>query len=321
MSHDVGESELDPPAPGTRPHPLPNAAAAMAWLTVEHQHVLAAQHTAETQRRYRVVWQLAWTLYTFFVRWGYRDEVLATWQAAVAATAHLPDPAARALAHRRLGRAYARLGHHDDAISHLRRALDLAEDLTEQAHIHHAFAAAWERHADYRRALEHARRALDLYRWLGLPLLEAHALTAMGSSAVHLGDYDTARQHCQNALVLCRRHRDPAGEADALGTLGRAAHHAGHHNQGAHYYREALHLYRALGNTTADAGTLVDLGHSHNALAQRTDARAAWQEALELYRRQGRHADAVQVQQQLDDLGRRNGDPSVQDNEITGSIP
>jgi tetratricopeptide (TPR) repeat protein/transcriptional regulator with XRE-family HTH domain len=312
--------ELDPPAPGTLSHPLTDTAAALAWLTVEHQHVLAAQHTAETQRRYRVVWQLAWTLYTFFVRRGYRDEVLATWQAAVAATAHLSDPAARALAHRRLGRAYARLGQHEDAISHLRRALDLAEDPTEQAHIHHAFAAVWERHADYRRALEHARRARDLYRRLDLPLQEAHALTAMGSLAVHLGDYDAAREHCQTALVLCRRHRDPAGEADALSTLGRAARHAGHHNQAVHYYREALHLYRTLGNTTAAAGTLVDLGRSHHALAQRTHARAAWQEALELYRQQGRHADTAQVQQQLDDLDRRNGDPSAQDNEITGSV-
>jgi tetratricopeptide (TPR) repeat protein/transcriptional regulator with XRE-family HTH domain len=312
--------ELDPPAPGTRPHPLPDAAAALAWLTVEHQHVLAAQHTAETQRRYRVVWQLAWTLYTFLVRRGYRDEALAAWQAAVAATARLPDLAARALAHRRLGRAYSRLGQHEEAISHLRRALDLAEDPTEHAHIHHAFAAAWERQADHQRALEHARRALDLYRLLDLPLLEAHALTAMGSAAVHLGDYDTARRHCQTALVLCRRHRDPAGEADALSTLGRAAHHAGDHNQAVHYYREALRLYRTLGNTTAAAGTLAGLGHSHNALAQRTEARAAWQEALELYRRQGRHADIERIQQQLDELDRRNGDPSAQDKDRRGSV-
>ena len=290
--------ELDPPAPGTVPHPLPDAAAALAWLTVEHQHVLAAQRTAETQRRYRVVWQLAWTLYTFLVRRGYRDEVLAAWQAAVAATARLPDPAARALAHRRLGRAYSRLGRHEDAVSHLRQALDLAEDPTEQAHIHHAFAAAWERREDHRRAGEHAQRALDLYRRLGLPVQEAHALTAMGSSAVHLGDHATARQHSQAALVLSRRHRDPAGEADALRTLGRAT----QHNRAVGLYREALHLYRTLGNLTAAADTLADLGDAHNALAQRTQARAAWQEARELYRRQGRHAGAGRVQRQLDEL-------------------
>ncbi|WP_240522152.1 ATP-binding protein [Amycolatopsis vastitatis] len=302
--------QLDPPAPGTRPHPLSDAAAALAWLTAEHAHVLAAQHTAESQHRYRVVWQLAWTLYTFLVRRGYRDEVRTAWQTAVAATAHLPDPAARALAHRRLGRAYSRLGQHEDAISQLRRALDLTEDPTEQAHIHHAFAAAWERRADHRRALEHAQRALDLYHRLGFPLLEAHALTAIGSSAVHLGDYDTARQHCRTALVLCRRHHDPAGEADTLHTLGRAAHHASHHNQAVHYYEEALRLYGTLGNTTAGADTLADLGHSHIALGQYDHARAAWQQALQLYQGQHRDLDVQRVQQQLDTLHHFTGEPA-----------
>ncbi len=296
--------ELDPPTPGTRPHPLPDAAAALAWLTVEHPQVLAAQHTAEVQRRYRVVGQLAWTLYTFLVRRGYRAEVLATWQAAVAAADRLPDAAAGALAHRRLGRAHSRLGRHDEAISHLRRALDLAEDPTEQAHIHHAFAAVLERRADYRQAMEHAHQALALYRRLGLPLLSAHALTAMGSAAVHLGEYDSARDHGQAARELCHRHHDPAGEADALDTLGRAAYHTEHQHVALAHFREALGLYRSLGNTTAAANTLVNLGRAHHALAQHEDARAAWQEALDLYRQQGRDAEAAEVQRRLN--GSRN---------------
>ncbi|MDR6593576.1 tetratricopeptide repeat protein [Saccharothrix longispora] len=294
-----------PPAPGTSPQPLPDLPSALAWLDAHHSHLLAAQHTAATCHRHQAVWHLAWTLTNFHQRRGHRHDELTVWLAAVDVTAHLADPLTRALVHRFVGRAYAVVGRHEQAIGHLDQALSLARrhhEPTQQAHTHFTLARTWGQQGDYRRALEHAEDALTLVRTHGTPLGEADALNQMGWYAACLGHYDTAREHCQAALTLHRRHYNPVGEAATQDSLGYIAHHTGRHREAIHHYRQALTLRRTLGNTTQTTDTLDNLGHPHAALGQHQQARSAWQEALTLYRKQGRDTDARRVQQQLDDL-------------------
>ncbi|MBM7857313.1 DNA-binding SARP family transcriptional activator/tetratricopeptide (TPR) repeat protein [Lentzea nigeriaca] len=296
----------DPPVAGVHPHPLPDAAAAIAWLEVEHATLLATQRAAVALSRHHVVWHLARTLDTFHLRRALLRDALAAWRAAVDAAAHLSDPAARSLAHRFLGRVCSRLGLHEEATCNLNRAIDLAKrhrDLTGQAHTHQALAAAWERRGDDRRALDHARHALDLYRTLDHQEWEADALNLVGWYAARLSEFDTALDHCRGALALHRRHRHPDGEAAALDSLGFIAHHTGEHWKAVKRYHRALTIFRSLGNTYEVADTLDHLGHPHAALGQHDQARKAWQEALELYRQQGRGDAAARVRRQLDGLG------------------
>nr|WP_246018797.1 BTAD domain-containing putative transcriptional regulator [Saccharothrix australiensis] len=295
----------DTPAPGVHPHPLSDAAAALAWLEAQHATLLATQRTAATLGRHHVVWHLAWALDTFHFRRGHRRDALATWRAALAAAEHLSDLTARSRAHRLFGNACARLGRYGEAAGHLDRALALARQHhgpIEQALTHYALTAAWERQGDDRRALEHARHALDLYRTLDLPVWEADALNAVGWLAARLGEFDTARDHCLAALALFRRHRYTDGEATTLDSLGFIAHRTGDHQQALDHYHQALTLYRALGNTYHVANTLDRLGQPHAALARTGQAQAVWREALALYRDQGRDDDADRVQKRLDDL-------------------
>ncbi len=295
----------DPPAPGVHPHPLPDATAGMAWLEAEHATLLATQRTAATLGHHRVVWHLVCALDNFHWRRGHRHDALATWRAALEASAHLPDPATRSRAHRNLGRAYSRLDLHEEAIGHLDRALALARqhhDPAEQAHTHYALTMAWELRGNDRRALDHARHALDLYRTLDQPMWEAEALNAVGWYAARLGEFDTAREHCLAALTLHRHHHDPTGEAATLDSLGLIAHHIGDHRQAVDHYHQALALFHTLGNAYQVAETLDSVGHPHAALGHHEQARKAWREALELYREQGRDTDAQRVQRQLDDL-------------------
>ncbi|MGW4109710.1 BTAD domain-containing putative transcriptional regulator [Actinosynnema sp. NPDC004786] len=291
---------LPPPSvPARPPADLPEA---MAWLDAEHANVLAAQQVAAAQGRRDVVWQLAWTLYTFHYRRGHTHENLALWQAALAAS--LPDPPA--LVHRHLGVSHAYLGHHDRATDHLHRALAVAErqgDPTEQANTHRQLAWTWERRGDDRRAMAHARAALDLYRALDQTVGEVRALNQVGWYAVRLGDYDTAREHCLAALTANRRHHSTASEADIHHSLGWIEHHAGRHRQAVGHYERALALFRDLGDAVGVAGTLDHLAEPHAALGHTDRARAAWQEALELYRDQGRAADVDRVRRRLGDLG------------------
>jgi tetratricopeptide (TPR) repeat protein len=295
----------DPPAPGVHTHPLSDAASGMDWLEAEHGTLLATQRAAVALGRHHVVWHLAWALETFHIRRAHRRDALASWQAALEAATHLPDPATRIRAHRNLGRACARLGLNGEATEHLDQALALAvrhREPAEQAHTYQQLALAWERRGDDRQALTHARLALDLYRTLDHPVWEADALNQVGWYAARLGDFGTARDHCLAALTVLRHHRDPAGEADTLDSLGLIAHRTGDHQQAVDHYHQALTLYRTHGNTHGVADTLECVGHPHIALGHHDQAREVWLEALKLYRDQGRDADAERVQQQLDEL-------------------
>ncbi|MET9002756.1 tetratricopeptide repeat protein [Amycolatopsis sp. NPDC004169] len=295
----------EPPAPGVHPHPLPDTAAAMAWMDAEHATLLATQRTAATLGHHHTVWHLAWNLNTFHNRRGHRHDAVTTWQAALDAADHLPDPTTRSRTHRHLGHACSSLGLHEQSITHLEQALDLAlrhHDPTEQALTHQALALAWEQRGDDRQALEHAHRALDLFRALDQPVGEADALNLVGWYAARLGRFDTAREHCQTALTLTQRHHDPAGEASTLDSLGYIAHHTGDHHQALDHYHHALTLLRRLGDAYLVADTLDSVGHPHAALGQYEQARTVWREALELYRDQRRDADAERVQHQLNDL-------------------
>ncbi|MEU0532339.1 ATP-binding protein [Amycolatopsis tolypomycina] len=295
----------EPPAPGVRPHLLPDTAAAVAWLDAEHATLLATQRAAVTLGHHHTVWHLAWNLTTFHQRRGHRHDAVTTWQAALEAADHLPDPATHSRTHRLLGLACARLGLHEQATTHLEQALDLAvrhHNPTDQAHTHQALALAWEQRGDDRQALEHAHHALDRYRSLDQPVAEAVALNTVGWFAARLGRFDTAREHCQAALTLHRHHHNPGGEAAALDSLGYIAHHTGDHHQALDHYHHTLTLRRTLGNAYQVAETLDSMGHPHAALGRYEQARTVWREALQLYRDQGRDADAERVQHQLDDL-------------------
>jgi len=295
----------DPPAPGAHPHPLPDAAAATAWLEAEHATLLATQRTAVALGRHHAVWHLAWTLNTFHHRRGRLRDALATWQAALDAAAHLPDPTTRSRAHRHLGVACSQLGLYEEAIGHMDRALDLAvhhQDPTEQARTHRSLAVAWGRRGDDSRALDHAQHSLDFHRTLDQPVMEADALNVVGWFAARLDEFDTARAHCHAALALYRHHNDPTGEAATLDSLGLIAHRTGDHHQAVDHYHQTLALYRTLGHAYQVADTLDSVGHPHAALGNHDQAHVVWREALELYREQDRDTDAQRVQRQLDDL-------------------
>ncbi|GAA3463408.1 BTAD domain-containing putative transcriptional regulator [Saccharothrix longispora] len=291
-----------------QPHPLPDEAAALAWFDAEHACLLAAQHTAATEQRHHVVWQLAWCLDTFHHRRGLLQDQVLTWSAGLAAAEHLDDTAVRARAHRSLGRAHSALRRHDLAVAHLDRALAAAEALDDRpgrAHTHFALANArdlWEEHEP---ALHHAHRCLDLYRELGNTVWTARALNLVGWCAARAGDHATAREHCRAALALYENQDDPDGRAATLDSLGYIAHRVGRHHESVERYQQALALRHRIGDTFQEAQSLEGVGHPHAALGRHDRARAAWRAALRVYRDSGLTEDAARVRRWLDGLGCR----------------
>ncbi|WP_121394598.1 ATP-binding protein [Actinokineospora cianjurensis] len=292
------------PPPSTSPPEVPfGTAAAWAWLSAEHACLLAAQRVAGDQGHPHTVWWLAWGVDTFHFRRGYRDDRVAVWESAVEAARHLPEQDRLAIAHRYCGLAHAEVGRHEMAFDHLRHALDRAHhggDQTQRARAHQAFAWVWGLLDADRLALWHACRALDLFHVLDNSMWQAAALNTMGWHAARLGDFDSAREHCRAALALFRARDNPNGEAATLDSLGYIEHHCGNHASAVDHYRQSLELRSIAGNAYRIANTLDGLGHPYAALGQVEQARAVWREALALYREQGRSADSVRVQDNLD---------------------
>ncbi|WP_033432902.1 ATP-binding protein, partial [Saccharothrix syringae] len=297
---------LDDLVPGTRPEPLADQGAALAWLTAEHPSLLAAQRLAAERGWHRRVWQVAWALQTFHIRRAHLQDGVATWRAALTAAEHLDDPGARIGAHRSLGVFCANTGAHDEAVGHLREAVALAERTGDRAalsHAHHALARAWETRGDDRRALEHAELALGLFRELGNRDFEVDALNSVGWFEARLGEFERARAHCGAALELAREDGDEGMQAASSDSLGYIAHHSGRHAEALEHYGRATALFRANGDTHYLADCLDRLGRPHVVLGQRERARAVWREALELYLAQHREEDAERVRRQLAELG------------------
>ncbi|HUN35083.1 MAG TPA: BTAD domain-containing putative transcriptional regulator [Trebonia sp.] len=300
--------ELDPPGRGSRPLPLTDATAAMAWFDAEHANVLAAQRSAAERGWHQAVFEMAWTLFAFQRHRGLRHAQLAACQAALTAVGHLRDHATEIHVHRLLGRAYVSHGRHEEALAHLDQALALADQhgsVTERANSELALSFAHARLGQDQRALGHAERALDFFSTLESPSWQAAAHNAVGWCAARLGDYDTGRIHCQKALDLLYRHeQDPDTQADVLDSLAYIEHHTGHQREAIDYYRQALALRRSLSHVSATAIMLERLGHPQAELGQHDEARAAWREALTLYRELGYTEDAERVERQLDALDR-----------------
>jgi DNA-binding SARP family transcriptional activator len=297
--------DLDPPAPGSRPLPLPDLDAATDWFDAEHANLLATTEALAERGQHRAVWQLAWTLTTYHQRRGRLHDDVALWQRAVTAAPSLGVPTAPTQAHRYLGLALARIGEHDDARRHMAEALSLAVQTQDrEGHAHAEWALAWasEHRGDDQAALEHARLALPLYQGLDNPGWEAGALNDVGWYSARVGEYATARTHCEAALALYREHGIRASEAYALDSLGYIEHHTGHHAESVDRYRQAVLLRRDLNDSYQLADALDHLGDPLLALGRPQQARTVWTEALELYREQGREAEEKRIRGRLEEL-------------------
>ncbi|MFE7116311.1 BTAD domain-containing putative transcriptional regulator [Streptomyces sp. NPDC057654] len=283
-----------PPVEGAAPREPADAAAALEWFAAEHACLLAAQATAFEERRYPVVWQLAWALISFHLSGHHLEEYEEVWRRALcAAEDHSGEPGPRALAHWRSGHARALRGEHTEALDHLELALALVErdgDTAGQAHVTRTVAWVWEQKEDCPRALDHATRALALYAAVGNTAWLANQLNAVGWLSARLGRYEEAQAHCEQALALFRRGDRPDDAASTLDSLGYIAHRRGRWASAVAHYEQALALFAASGGTYDQADTLANLAETLDAMGYGDRARTVRLQALDLYRAQNRAA-------------------------------
>jgi DNA-binding SARP family transcriptional activator/tetratricopeptide (TPR) repeat protein len=280
---------------------------ALAWFTAEHSVLLATVAQAADREFDNHSWQLAWTLTLYFDRRGHWHDAASAQQTALRSAERLEDPYAQAVSHGCLAYAYIRLSRHDEAHTHLVRALWLYEQLDDnagQAHVHRTMTWVLDRQGHYREALPHARRAFELFGAAGHEAGQARTLNAMGWFHTQLGEYEDGLRYCHRAFELQRAIGDRFGQADTLDSIGRAHHDLGQYQEAAFHYRQALILYREFGDRFNEADTLVSLGDTHIAVGDTRAAVASWRDALVILDELG-HVEATGVAARLEGLADR----------------
>ncbi|HEY0699112.1 MAG TPA: transcriptional regulator, SARP family protein, partial [Micromonospora sp.] len=275
--------------PGVTPERPVDRRTALAWLTTEHQVLLAVVACAARTGNESHTWQLAQALAGHLERRGHWPDWAETQLAAFGAARRLGDRSAQAEAHRDLGRAYLRLGRIEEAGHHQRRALALAAELDDrcgQARAHAELASGgWPSGPDrppypVEERLRHARRALELQAGPGDRVARADVLDAVGWCHARLGRLEPAVDLFHQALELQQETSDRHGAAVSWAGLGYAEHRLGRPCVAVEHHQRAVDLFRDLGDAYREAVTLVRLGDSHQAAAEQDAALAAWRRAL-----------------------------------------
>ena len=309
----VAALRLDPQRDFTTPPPcrpdvstleIADTDAATAWFTAEHGVLLAAIEQAAASGFDAQVWQLAWSLTTFFDRQGHWNDRATTQLAALASAERIGDRWAQAQSHRGLGLAYTWLARFDDACTHIRVARDLFAELGDDiwvAHTYRATARVWAQQGRHDEALAHDERALALYEALGHRAGRATALNAVGWHVAHLGGHRRALSLCRQALGLYQNLGDRHGEAAAWDSLGYIHHQVGEHELAVDCYQRALRQYHETNDHYQHAATLDDLGDTHRAAAEPDLASDSWQRALDVLAALG-HPRAEKIRSKLRNL-------------------
>jgi tetratricopeptide (TPR) repeat protein len=294
----------EPVFPGVTPEHMSDYDKALAWFEAEYPVLLAIIDLAHDEGFDLHAWQIPWTLATFLDRRGHWHEYAATQQIALAAAQRLDDRAGQGLAHRGIGRSYARLGFYDDARRHYENAVELQSGLGDrigQARTLLALSWVFERQRSPGQALDHAQHALALYQELGHRPGQAEALNTVGWYHGLHGDYAQSLVCCQQALDLNRELENRFGEANTWDSLGYAHHHLDRFPEAVDCYEKALALYRELGDRYIEADTLAHLGDTYIAAGDRGRAEQAWQHALAILDELG-NPEADKIRARLRDL-------------------
>jgi len=255
-------------------------------------------------------WRLAWACTTFFRRSGRWQERALVHRTALAATRRSGDRRGQATVLRHLAPAIARLGDHDEALAHLREAIEMFDALDDDkgaVAAHLACTRVFEAQEKYAEALEQAQRAWDLVHGSDNRLSKGDALTAMGRQLSLLGRHTEALPLCEEALAHYSAVEHMEGEADVLINIGSIEQKLDRNEWAVSHYRRSLEIDRALGDRYWEAYALEHLGDACLAIGDQQEAEQHWQEALAIFR-DLQHPDADRVRTRLSALSGRPRD-------------
>ncbi|MFG2061886.1 BTAD domain-containing putative transcriptional regulator [Micromonospora sp. NPDC048871] len=273
---------LDPPR-------LPDLLAATAprtteWLEEERSTLVALVVRANEGGHHEHAWRLARVLWRFLYMRGHYDDIVRTHLVGLDSARSAKNGAAVVTMHNYVASAYLRKGNYDDALSHVRAAVSLAEqrgDFVNRERCRVNLAAVHWIRGELDEAL---RVGLEGLRWrTGHDDKELHAsLPNLGLVLAQLGRYDEALRLHRLHLYLGRQLGSQFHLLNALGHIGAIKSRMGRHDAAARALRAALALRERTGHRFAQAEVHNDLGIALRGLGRAVEAVQHHETAREL---------------------------------------
>ena len=188
-----------------------------------------------------------------------------------------------------------RLGKYDDALQHIRTAVQIHRDLGNRKKIasgRNNIANIQEEQGQFRAALRNLRDALRVNRALGDSGDVAMNLNNMGLILRSQGQYDEAREAQRQALQLHQQVSTRGSVADAHNNLGTTLKSLGRYEEARDHFGESLRINRALENRVEMATNLNNIGQIELERGRYAAARDTIQKALQISRA---HEDPIGV--------------------------
>ncbi|GGI81622.1 hypothetical protein GCM10011581_18840 [Saccharopolyspora subtropica] len=258
----------------------------LAWWDTEHANLVAAVRQAAATHEHQRTWQLAYSLMYFLRLRGHLDDLISSYELAIAAAGELGDDAARAQLLYELGIPYFARKQFETAAHFQEQALGLFEAAGDQYSTGTALTALAEDYIElqsYDAAYQSASRALEIQRQLNDSHGQGYACTVLGVLHVRRGEPEKATEIFSEGLAFYRRAGEKFGEAFILHHLAEIALSAGRAAEAASLYRQAADLRAEIGNRPGHAQSLRGLGAACHAEGDNDGARRAWQQALAIF--------------------------------------
>ncbi|GAA1952184.1 ATP-binding protein [Kitasatospora viridis] len=299
----TGSAEPDAPE-------LPDRAAAMAWLRVEHENLLALVRHARTHDRHEWANALTAELSAYLHFEGRYQESISLQHAVISSTQVPGGQFSVANALMAIGR-NRHMSDVTDAADTYRRALVIYRRLGDrlgEANALHELGRLLYLQGDLDGVAELNQQALTIYRELGDLRGQAGALRELGNRAVLIGDYAAATALLHQAMAIQQDLDDPVGQAHLLIQLGRTSHSTGDSGTATSLLERALALYQELGLRRDEANVLKDLGTVARESGNLWAAMDLQERALVIYRDLGSHLAVAGAMHELGEIRLASGD-------------
>jgi DNA-binding SARP family transcriptional activator len=285
--YDAGTWPTERPGSGVPVPPLPDSAAAAAWLDTERPTLVAVARLAAERGWVARLRHLSHVLFRFLWARSHLADAYTLHELTCRAAEADGDKDALAWGLCGLANVESRRGGHAEAVGHFTAAVDLFRELGDDGGLARTFNGLGRAHSElgaHEEAVADFTAALALHERSGNRTGEARTHANLGNVHRRLGNLTEARRHCHAALTLFDATGNPGGRATTLNTLGEICQELGEHEAALGHHRQAADLHRELADANSEAMALANLGAVCRRLGQPDQAADHFKRAAELYR-------------------------------------
>ncbi|WP_206443128.1 tetratricopeptide repeat protein, partial [Candidatus Protofrankia californiensis] len=265
---------------------------AFEWFENEREHLVAAVRLAAEFRMDDQAVLLAKALAVLFRLRGYWDDWLATCTTAIADARRREDHETEAVLLETLGTCLQDRMRHADAVPHLERSVQLADQFGTWHLQVKARASLAQCHLELGRGDE-AERLLSVAEKLLAKnagpddnwLLLAYITSARAIYDEHIGRIGDAQRGHERVLELCRRARDPLGQVTCMNRLGRIHLRLGRPKRAVEYLEASRKLGKGLSGFFTDTDAVHNLAFAYHLLGDHQQALELFEQAASAYHR------------------------------------